>query len=99
LVGADGETHHGVFDVSYLRSVPNMKILSPASFAELREMLMDTGGFISVGRAYIINLRNIKNIDTATVRLYHNISIPIPRGKYGEIKKAFWDFQCDRQED
>ena len=39
LVGADGETHHGVFDVSYLRSVPNMKILSPASFAELREML------------------------------------------------------------
>lgn len=39
LVGADGETHHGVYDVSYLRSVPHMKILSPANFAELNEML------------------------------------------------------------
>lgn len=39
LVGADGETHHGVFDVSFLRSVPYMQILSPASFAELEVML------------------------------------------------------------
>jgi len=39
LVGEDGETHHGVFDVAYLSSVPGMKILCPASFAELREML------------------------------------------------------------
>lgn len=39
LVGADGETHHGVFDVAFLRSVPKMKIYSPASFAELRSML------------------------------------------------------------
>ncbi len=38
LVGSDGETHHGLFDVAYLRSVPEMKILAPASFAELREM-------------------------------------------------------------
>ena len=39
LVGSDGETHHGVFDVSYLRSVPYMTVLCPASFAELRTML------------------------------------------------------------
>lgn len=39
LVGADGETHHGVFDVSFLRTVPYMQILSPASFAELQAML------------------------------------------------------------
>ncbi|MBQ4382250.1 MAG: 1-deoxy-D-xylulose-5-phosphate synthase [Oscillospiraceae bacterium] len=39
LVGEDGETHHGAFDVSYLRSVPGMKVYSPASFAELRDML------------------------------------------------------------
>ena len=39
LVGRDGETHHGLFDVSYLCSVPNMTVLCPASFAELREML------------------------------------------------------------
>ena len=39
LVGSDGETHHGIFDVSYLRTVPGMKIFCPASFAELRAML------------------------------------------------------------
>ena len=39
LVGSDGETHHGVFDVSYLCSVPEMTILCPASFTELHDML------------------------------------------------------------
>lgn len=39
LVGSDGETHHGVFDVSYLCSVPGFTLLAPASFAELRDML------------------------------------------------------------
>ncbi len=39
LVGADGETHHGVFDVSYLSTIPGMQILCPASFAEVRKML------------------------------------------------------------
>lgn len=39
LVGADGETHHGIFDVGYLRLVPGMQILCPASEAELAVML------------------------------------------------------------
>ena len=39
LVGSDGETHHGIFDVAYLRAVPGMKILCPACFAELEAML------------------------------------------------------------
>lgn len=39
LVGNDGETHHGVFDIAYLGSVPGMTIMCPASFAELREMM------------------------------------------------------------
>ena len=39
LVGEDGETHHGVFDVSYLSSVPGMTVWCPASFAETRDML------------------------------------------------------------
>ncbi len=39
LVGNDGETHHGVFDISYLSSVPGMQILAPSSFAELEYML------------------------------------------------------------
>lgn len=39
LVGADGETHHGVFDVGFLRLVPGMQILCPANQAELAKML------------------------------------------------------------
>ena len=39
LVGEDGETHHGVFDVGFLSQAPGMKILCPASVAEFREMM------------------------------------------------------------
>ncbi len=39
LVGEDGETHHGVFDVGFLRQVPGMTLLAPASTAELQDML------------------------------------------------------------
>ena len=39
LVGRDGETHQGSFDVSYLSTVPGMTIYAPASFAELESML------------------------------------------------------------
>ncbi len=39
IVGRDGETHQGSFDVSYLCSVPNMAVLCPANYAELRSML------------------------------------------------------------
>lgn len=39
LVGDDGPTHHGVFDVGFLRQVPGMRILTPVSLAEQRDML------------------------------------------------------------
>ena len=39
LVGEDGETHHGVFDVGFLRQVPGMQILCPGSTGELKQML------------------------------------------------------------
>ena len=39
LVGDDGPTHHGVFDVGYLRQIPGMKVLCPVSFAEQQDML------------------------------------------------------------
>lgn len=39
LVGDDGPTHHGVFDVGFLRQMPGMRILNPASLAEQRDML------------------------------------------------------------
>jgi len=63
--------------------------------AELHAILIASGGFIRVGSAYIINLRNIKNVSTSEVHLYNDINITIPRGKHTEIKKAFWNFQCE----
>ena len=39
VVGEDGDTHQGMFDVGYLRQVPGMRIFCPASFSELREDL------------------------------------------------------------
>jgi 1-deoxy-D-xylulose-5-phosphate synthase len=39
LVGADGPTHHGAFDISYLRFIPGMVIMAPKDESELRNML------------------------------------------------------------
>jgi 1-deoxy-D-xylulose-5-phosphate synthase len=39
LVGEDGATHHGVFDVGFLRQIPGIRILCPASMAEQKKML------------------------------------------------------------
>ena len=62
---------------------------------ELFTKLMRYGGFIRVGSAYILNLRNIKNVSTSEVHFYNDIHINIPRGKHAEIKKAFWEFQYE----
>ena len=59
LVGADGETHQGIFDLSYLSCIPNMTVLAPKNAQELREDLhfaLDYHGPVAVryprGTAY-----------------------------------------------
>ena len=39
LVGEDGATHHGVFDIAYLRCIPNLTIFSPRNAIELRNIM------------------------------------------------------------
>ncbi len=39
LVGEDGPTHHGVFDLSYLRMIPNMVVMAPRDGEQLRDMI------------------------------------------------------------
>jgi 1-deoxy-D-xylulose-5-phosphate synthase len=39
LVGDDGETHHGLFDISMIKNIPHFMMLSPSNGAELRDML------------------------------------------------------------
>lgn len=59
LVGSDGETHQGIFDISYLSSIPNMTIMAPKNKWELSDMIkfaVDFGAPIAVryprGEAY-----------------------------------------------
>ncbi len=51
IVGDDGPTHHGVFDLSYLRFIPNMVVMAPSDEAELANMLFTAikhGGPVAV---------------------------------------------------
>ena len=65
LVGADGPTHHGTFDLSYLRCIPGMVIMAPKDESELRDMLFTSvehrGGPITVryprGNAFGVPLK------------------------------------------
>ena len=59
LVGSDGETHQGIFDLSYLTAIPNMSVMAPKNRWELEDMLafaVDYNGPIAVryprGEAY-----------------------------------------------
>lgn len=78
LVGEDGPTHHGLLDLSYLRSLPNMTVMAPRDGTELRRMLktaLDLGAPAA--------LRYPRGADTGTVREQEAIT-PLPVGK-GEL--------------
>lgn len=51
LVGADGPTHHGAFDLSFLRCIPNIAVMTPSDENECRQMLYT--GFVHSGPAAI----------------------------------------------
>ncbi|MCI6886609.1 MAG: 1-deoxy-D-xylulose-5-phosphate synthase [Lachnospiraceae bacterium] len=80
LVGSDGETHQGIFDLSYLTSIPNMSVLAPKNLWELRRDLqfaIETyEGPIAIryprGQAY----RGLRQFDTPIVYGKGEILIP-----------------------
>ena len=88
---------HDHYQYVTLRGGAQLKVRM--TVAELFAMLAKHGGFIRVGSPYIINLRHVKNLSRTDVLLYDNIDIPIPRGKYAEIKNAFWEYQYEGEED
>jgi 1-deoxy-D-xylulose-5-phosphate synthase len=79
LVGADGPTHHGAFDFSYLRTLPNMVIMAPADENECRQLL--TTGFLHNGPAAV---RYPRGSGTG-VAIQPELE-PLPIGK-GEIRR------------
>lgn len=77
IVGADGATHHGVFDIAMLRPIPNLVISSPMDEIELRNLmytaqLPDMGPFViryPRGRGSVIDWRQpMKKIEIGTAR-------------------------------
>ncbi len=76
IVGSDGETHQGIFDLSYLTSIPNMTVLAPKNLWELRRELEFAVGFgapVAVRYPRGMAYRGLKEFDS-----------PIEYGK-GEI--------------
>ncbi|MCM8711050.1 1-deoxy-D-xylulose-5-phosphate synthase [Clostridium sp. SYSU_GA19001] len=65
IVGEDGETHQGVFDLSYLSHMPNMTIMTPKCTEELRFMLR-----WSVKQNYPVAIRYPRGGDSDKVKLY-----------------------------
>lgn len=66
IVGADGETHHGIFDISYLRHMPNITIMSPKDGREMEQMLnltlqLDSPCAIRYPRGNEINFEEYNN--------------------------------------
>ena len=94
IISSEAHDHY-----QYVHLADGRQLKVRMTVAELYAALVNNGGFSRVGSAYIVNLRNIKNITTHEVHLYNGICIPIPRGKHNELKKAFWNFQYEGQED
>ncbi len=66
LVGEDGPTHHGSFDLSYLRSIPNMTVGAPSDEQTLRDMLYTA----ATARTDVDSLSPRSRPDSAAIRAY-----------------------------
>ncbi len=76
LVGADGPTHHGTFDLSFVTCIPNMVVMAPADEAECRAML---------STAYALDcpsmVRYPRGGGTGTVPAIHLDTLPLGKGE------------------
>ena len=87
LVGADGATHAGVYDYSYLRCVPGMVIMAPADEAECRNMLFT--GYNHIGP---VSVRYPRGGGPGAVEHTEMVSLPIGKA---EVRKKVDSDRCD----
>ena len=80
LVGQDGPTHHGAFDLSYLRMIPNMVFMAPRSEEELRDMVATALAYES-GPVAFRYPRGGSDLPQQNLTRAPRI-IPIPQGKW-----------------
>ncbi len=76
IVGEDGPTHHGAFDISYLRHIPNMVVAAPRDEAELAHML-----HTALGTGVPFSIRYPKGEATGVGLPEELKSIPVGRGE------------------
>lgn len=81
IVGEDGETHQGIFDLSYLSHIPNMTIMTPKCIEELKYMLR-----WAVKQNYPIAIRYPRGGDSNTVKL--NPMQGFVKGKWEVVFKS-----------
>lgn len=62
------------------------------SLAELEKQLVPYGSFLRPHRSYLVNLEYIQNLSYRAITMSCLAEIPIPRGKYNEIKNAFLEY-------
>jgi 1-deoxy-D-xylulose-5-phosphate synthase len=82
IVGEDGETHQGVFDLSYLSTMPNMTIMTPKCVAELKYMLR-----WAANQNYPIAIRYPRGGDNKEVNLIELKDITL--GKWEVVYKSY----------
>jgi 1-deoxy-D-xylulose-5-phosphate synthase len=76
LVGEDGATHHGVFDIAYLRHMPNMTICAPKDAFELKEMLI-----LGIDSTSPFAIRYPRGKVVEPAFLYDNVGVEIGRAE------------------
>ncbi len=106
IVGEDGPTHHGVFDLAYFRSIPNLTISAPMNEEELRNLMYtaqldDMGPFViryPRGRGVMTSWKTaFKKLEPGTARLLNDgeklavISIGHPGNTVAELIKEYKD--------
>ena len=80
LVGADGETHQGVFDLSYLSSIPGMIVLAPKNGRELKEML-----HFALGCGHPVAIRYPRR---PAETCFEDIETPIEAGRWETLRSG-----------
>ncbi len=76
----------------FLHIKGDAELESSGRLDELEEKLSMFGGFLRVHRSYLVNMACIQTITSQAVITSEGAEIPIPHGKYNEIKKAYLDY-------
>ncbi len=70
---------------------------SAGKLDDLEKKLVSVGGFLRVHRSYLVNMAYIQSISYRTVLLNDGMEIPIPHGKYNDVKTAYLAYAFERE--